>query len=77
MLIKLKRLLIAMTLLTIIQSISSAPKTWPYMKTYDIWDTNKTVKPPTLIDYSQNILNDDLLSISKTTGNRRKAKGES
>lgn len=77
--IKLKRLSVALTLLTVIESVSSAPKTWPYMKTYDIWETNKTVDTykdrPTLVDYSQNFVNNDLLS--KNLTNRRKAKGES
>ena len=79
--IKLKRLLFAMTLLIFIKSILSAPKTWPYMKTYDIWETNKTVDTfkvrPTLGDYSQNFVGHNLLRRNLTKVNRRRAKGES
>lgn len=70
-----------MTLLTFIKSISNAPKTWPYMKTYDIWETNKTVDTfkdrPTLVDYSQNFVDDNTLRRNVTKVNRRRAKGES
>lgn len=82
MLIELRRLLVPFTLLIAVDLTSSAPKTWPYMKTYDIWETNKTVdtykERPTLVDNLQNI---DLLngqrSKSLTRVNGRKAKGES
>ncbi|CRK89795.1 CLUMA_CG003451, isoform A [Clunio marinus] len=43
MLIKLRRLFFTLTLLIVVKMISSAPKTWPYMKTYDIWETDKSV----------------------------------
>lgn len=85
MLIKLRRLLVPLTLLTVcVRLTSTAPKTWPYMKTYDIWETNKTVdtthkdRP---VDYTQNIDDSDLLKAHKNrnsmTVNRRKGKGES
>lgn len=78
MLIKLKRLL---TLLTIFELSHSAPKTWPYMKTYDIWETNKTVEQPTLADNSLNYRHGNSLPLEMNknlaTTSRRKAKGES
>lgn len=81
MLIKVKRLLVALTLLTVIKSISSAPKTWPYMKTYDIWDTNKPVADSKdrslLVDYSRNFIENDSSRNSSLTISRRRAKGES
>jgi hypothetical protein len=84
MLIKLERLLVPLTMLI---AIDCAPKTWPYMKNYDIWETNKTVdsfrERPTLVDNSHNFVHDNLLDErrpkngSLTRVNGRKAKGES
>jgi hypothetical protein len=82
MLIKLERLLVPLTMLIVVEC---APKTWPYMKTYDIWETNKTVdsfrERPTLVGNSHNFADDNLLdgrrkngSLTRTNG--RKAKGE-
>lgn len=81
MLIKLRRLLVPFTMLIVVELTSSAPKTWPYMKTYDIWETNKTVdahnERPTLVDNSHNNLLIDERNRSSARVNRRKAKGES
>lgn len=78
MLIKLKRLL---TLLTIVELSHSAPKTWPYMKTYDIWETNKTVEQPTLADNSLSYRHGNSFAVemnrNPATTRKRKAKGES
>lgn len=85
MLIKLERLLVPLVLLIVVDWTSSAPKTWPYMKTYDIWETNKTVdrfrERPTLVENSHDFVHDNLIdgrkngSLMKVNG--RKAKGES
>lgn len=86
LLIKLRRLLVPLALLIVcVRLTSTAPKTWPYMKTYDIWETNKTVDTfkDRSVDYAQNVVNTDLLHDNKnrnsTTAirNRRKGKGES
>jgi hypothetical protein len=84
MLIRLKNLLIPLTTLIIVDWALSAPKSWPYMKTYDIWETNKTVdrfrERPTLVDSAKSFLNDNLLngrkndSLARAKG--RKGKGE-
>lgn len=84
MLIKLRKHSVVFTIMALssIQLTSSAPKTWPYMKTYDIWDTNQTVSEfkerPRLLDNSLNFAESRLQSSGKMTGvSRRKAKGES
>lgn len=82
MLIKLERLLVPLTMLIV---VDCAPKTWPYMKTYDIWEANKAVdslrERPTLVDNSHNFVHDNLLDGRRKNGsltrmNGRKAKGE-
>lgn len=85
MLMKLERLLVPLTMLIVVDWTSSAPKTWPYMKTYDIWETNRTVdrfkERPTLVDSSHDFVHDNLLdgrkngSLTRVKGGR-KAKGE-
>lgn len=58
---------------------------WPYMKTYDIWESNKTVdtfnKRPTLVDNLHSSVHDDFNNdrqdSSLTSKVGRKAKGES
>lgn len=85
MFIKLNRILVTLTMLIVVDFTSSAPKTWPYMKTYDIWETNKTVdrfrERPTLVENSHNFVQDNLLDGRKngslTRASGRKAKGES
>lgn len=83
--IKLENLLVPLTTLIIVDWALSAPKSWPYMKSYDIWETNKTVdrfrERPTLVDNSHSYLHDNHLdgrrkndSLARTKG--RKAKGE-
>lgn len=77
MLIKLKRLLVALATLSVIDLAVSAPNTWPYMKTYDIWDTNTTdakVVHRTRSDIVDNNLLDRQKPVSEPG---RKAKGES
>lgn len=78
MLIKLKRHLTALALLSAIDLTSSAPKTWPYMKTYDIWETNATVDRPRVVYSSHSdIVDTNLLDGQKSMSERRrKAKGE-
>lgn len=80
MLIKLKRFLVLVALLTIVTLSSSAPKTWPYMKTYDIWETNKTVDAfdDRRSANSHSHLNSNFLEpLVENKNHRRKAKGES
>ena len=85
MLIRLRNFLVPLTTLIIVDWTLSAPKSWPYMKTYDIWETNKPVvekfkERPTLVVKSHNFLDDNLFdgrkngSLARTRG--RKAKGE-
>lgn len=80
MLIKLRRLLVPFTMLIVAELTSSAPKTWPYMKTYDIWDTNRTVERPTIVADSHSYVQSNLLNGRSDTDltrvNGRKAKGE-
>lgn len=75
------RLSVALMLCSLIKSLSSAPKTWPYMKTYDIWETNKTDDSlkdrPKLVDYSHSFVDNNLSSTNLKAVNRRRAKGES
>lgn len=74
MFIKLKRLSITLSLLIVTFKLTlSAPKTWPYMKTYDIWETNKTldksIERPTSAAYnSRNNFDDNDLMGSNGVG---------
>jgi hypothetical protein len=84
MLIRLENLLFPLTTLIVVDWTLSAPKSWPYMKTYDIWESNKPVERfrerPTLVHNANSFLHDNLLdgrkndSLARTKG--RKAKGE-
>ena len=83
MLIKLRRLLVLLAIMStsVIKLTSSAPKTWPYMKTYDIWETNKTSDVEEQhrsksLENSLNFVESHLQSGHATAVNRRKAKGE-
>lgn len=69
-------------MLVVVKLAASAPKTWPYMKSYDIWEANKTVdgynERPRLIYSSPNYVDSNLVGGKKSTAERRrKAKGES
>lgn len=80
MLIKLKRLLVALAILSVVDLITSAPNTWPSMKTYDIWDTNMTpVDRQTVVPRSHSdIVDSNLLDrLKPVSERRRKPKGES
>lgn len=81
MLIKIERLIVALTALSVIDLTSSAPRTWPYMKTYDIWETNTTVDRPKVVYSSHSeVVEGNLVDREETSvkgERRRKAKGES
>jgi hypothetical protein len=81
MFIKLKRLLIALMAFTMTLDVTqSAPKSWPYMKTYDIWDTNNKVDTHR---HQPKLERDNLIKVVENnatdivTKSERKAKGES
>lgn len=57
--------------------VSSAPKTWPYMKTYDIWGMNETDGVNSNLPKTNHIFNETLFSHdSLSKAKSRKAKGE-
>lgn len=70
-------------MLVVVKLAASAPKTWPYMKSYDIWEANKTVdtynEQPRLIYSSPNyVVDSNFVGGQKSTAERRrKSKGES
>lgn len=78
MLIKLEILLVSFAMLIIVDWTSSAPKTWPYMKTYDIWETSKSDNG--FKDSKKNVNYNNLVDTQRnhsfTRGSGRKAKGE-
>jgi hypothetical protein len=83
MLIKLRKLLVSIAMMLIaVQMTSSAPKTWPYMKNYDIWETNKTTdsykeRLTLVVDFEHDNLLGGQKNRSSPRVNARKAKGES
>lgn len=83
MLIKLRRLFVLFTMLIVFEITSSAPKTWPYMKNFDIWETNKTLvahNDQRILDHNlhDNSLVENRANRSlKARVNARKAKGKS
>jgi cell division septal protein FtsQ len=78
---KLKRHLFIVVLLAITKLVSSAPKSWPYMKSYDIWGSgsNNTIeqKPQKFRAlYSDSKLENAAVGGGEMAKNgRRKAKG--
>lgn len=76
--IQLKRLLVALAICLVVELTESAPRTWPYMKTYDIWETNTTVDRPKVVysSRSDNVDSNLLYRQGSVSERRRKAKGE-
>jgi hypothetical protein len=81
---KLKRHLLIVVLLAITKLVSSAPKSWPYMKNYDIWGGGGSSNNNNTLDdkphkyralYSDDKLESAVNALSNG-GGRRKAKGE-
>jgi hypothetical protein len=75
------------TLFVLATAVTSAPKSWPYMKTFDIWgneeNNNELSHKMTRLDNSHNYLNDSATRLEIYSNNfknlakknRRKAKG--